>query len=289
MQTGASKLIYSSLQESTGQWRERLNGEGYLIFPSVLSAERIGAVRTALNPYLQGELLGRNDFEGRRTERVYALLAKSPVFADLVSDPLVMTLGEAVLGANFLLSACLAINLHPGETAQTLHFDDGFYRVPRPRPAYSLSVVWNVDPFTEDNGATEIIPRSHLWGEEGPHGHGSKDVMVPKHIRGEEGHPDLVPVKMPPGSLLIFLGTVWHRGGANRSDKARLAITPQYCAAWVRQQEAMVLAVPPDIAASYSEKVQQLLGYSIHPPFMGHVNGLHPKRTLAPKPVTNAH
>ncbi|HSB99382.1 MAG TPA: phytanoyl-CoA dioxygenase family protein, partial [Burkholderiaceae bacterium] len=93
-------------------------------------------------------------------------------------------------------------------------------------------------------------------------------------------HPDLQKVVMPAGSLMLTPGTLWHRGGANKSNASRLAITPQYCVAWGRQMESMLLSVPPHIVAQYPERVQQLLGYSIHPPFMGHVNGTHPNRVL---------
>jgi ectoine hydroxylase-related dioxygenase (phytanoyl-CoA dioxygenase family) len=93
---------------------------------------------------------------------------------------------------------------------------------------------------------------------------------------------------MPAGSVVVFLGTLWHRGGANRTDGSRLAITPQYCEPWARQQEQMVLSVG-DAATQYSERIRALLGYSIHPPFMGHVNGMHPLRLLDPEydPATN--
>ena len=77
----------------------------------------------------------------------------------------------------------------------------------------------------------------------------------------------------------MFLGTLWHRGGANRSDAPRLAITPQYCEPWARPQEQMVLSVGA-LAAQYSPRVRTMLGFGIYPPFMGHVNGLHPLRTL---------
>ena len=87
---------------------------------------------------------------------------------------------------------------------------------------------------------------------------------------------------MPAGSVVVFAGTLWHRGGANRSDRPRLAITPQYCEPWARQQEQQILSVGRR-AAQYSERIQSLLGYSIHPPFMGHVNGLHPLRLLDPR------
>ena len=89
---------------------------------------------------------------------------------------------------------------------------------------------------------------------------------------------------MPSGSLAITKGTLWHRGGANRSGRARLIITPQYCAGWVRQLENMCLAVRAEIASTLPERVRELIGYSIHPPFMGHVDGLHPKRLLRTAP-----
>lgn len=259
---------------------ERLHAEGYVILPGLLPAGQVEGLRAALAPWLQGRLTGRNDFEGFRTERVYALLAKNPVFADLAAHPLVLDVCEAVLGPNFMLSACLAINTHPGETVQPLHFDDSFYRLPRPRPAYGVSAFWAIDDLTADNGPTEIIPGSHRWGDDAPVGEALHQVFARGAQGVPEDHPDLQPVIMPAGSLMLAMGTLWHRGGANCSDAARLIITPQYCVAWGRQMESMLLSVPPDIVASYPERIRQLLGYSIHPPFMGHVNGMHPQRFL---------
>src|SRR6185503_9301898 len=90
----------------------------------------------------------------------------------------------------------------------------------------------------------------------------------------------LAPVVMPAGAVVVFLGTLWHRGGANRSAAPRLALSMQYCEPWARQQENFTLGVPREVARTLSPRVQELLGYNIHPPFMGHVNGLHPKRLL---------
>jgi len=259
---------------------ERLRADGYLILPSVLPAAQVQAIRSALQPWLRGDKPGRNDFEGYHSERVYALLAKSPVFADLATHPLVLDVCEAVLGPHFMLSACLAINTHPGETVQPLHFDDSFYRVPRPRPAYGISAFWTIDDFTAENGPTEIIPGSHLWGDDVPVGTALHTVFEQGGLGGPEKHPDLQPVIVPAGSLMLSMGTLWHRGGANNSAAPRLLITPQYCVAWGRQMESMLLSVPPATVARYPERVQQLLGYSIHPPFMGHADGVHPARSL---------
>ena len=273
-------LKHSSPDTPLPQLLRQLDDDGYVIIPSLLPPRQVQAIRDALAPYLQGKLKGRNDFEGYESERVYALLAKSPVFGELAAHPLVLDVCERILGPNFMLSACLAINTYPGENAQPLHFDDSFYHLPRPRPAYGVSAFWAIDAFTQGNGPTEIIPGSHRWGGDRPIGASFNEAFINGTTVPVEDHPDLQQVVMPAGSLMLTPGTLWHRGGANHSQGSRLVITPQYCVAWGRQMETMLLSVPPEIVATYPERIQQLLGYSIHPPFMGHVNGMHPNRTL---------
>jgi ectoine hydroxylase-related dioxygenase (phytanoyl-CoA dioxygenase family) len=239
--------------------------DGFVVLENAVDADVLECIRSEMSPWLGDDAYrGRNDFEGNLSNRVYALLAKAPAIATLVEHPWVIAMLDELLLPHFLLSANLAINLLPGETAQQFHIDDDFYRVPRPRPAISVSAIWAIDDFTADNGATEVIPGSHRWGDEVP----------------QVDH-DVVKVVMPAGSIVVFAGTLWHRGGANNSDRPRLAITPQYCEPWARQQEQQILSVGPK-AAQYSERIQSMLGYSIHPPFMGHVDGLHPLRLLDP-------
>jgi ectoine hydroxylase-related dioxygenase (phytanoyl-CoA dioxygenase family) len=265
-------------------WRDEFDHRGFLIFEHVLPPHRITEIRTALAPFLERDLTGRNDFEGFKTNRVYALLAKSPLFAELAIHPLALAFAEAELGPSCLLSALLAINLHPGETVQPWHFDDGGAKMPRPRPALGISAFWAIDDTTELNGSTEVIPGSHLRdgqaieGAANPTSFTNKTAPDADHDPGHR--PDAVKLTMPSGSLAIAKGTLWHRGGANRSDRPRLIITPQYCAGWVRQLENMSLAVPAELAEKLPERARELIGYSIHPPFMGHVNGVHPKRLL---------
>jgi len=267
---------------SFSSWREEFDRRGYLIFERVLAPDRVGEIRAALAPYLARNLKGRNDFEGERTNRVYALMAKSPVFAELAIHPLALAFAEAELGETCLLSALLAINLHPGETVQPWHFDDSVAKIPRPRPALGISAFWAIDDTTEQNGATEIISGSHLWDDQIFDGAALPADFTGKGADYHTGdRPDAIKLVMPSGSLAITKGTLWHRGGANRSDRSRLIITPQYCAGWVRQLENMALAVPADVAEQLPERARELIGYSIHPPFMGYVDGMHPKRLLS--------
>src|ERR1700712_157036 len=267
-------------------WREEFDSRGYLIFERVLAPNRIAELRAALAPFLERDLMGRNDFEGVKTNRVYALLAKSPHFAELAIHPLALAFAEAELGESCLLSAMLAINLLPGETVQPWHTDDGGVKLPRPRPAFGVSTFWAIDDTTELNGSTEIIPGSHLWDDSRIKGavnpaDFSNTAADVDHDSGDR--PDAVKLAMPSGSLAIAKGTLWHRGGANRSDRPRLIITPQYCAGWVRQLENMSLAVPAELAEKLPERARELIGYSTPPPFMGHVDGVHPRRLLQPQ------
>jgi ectoine hydroxylase-related dioxygenase (phytanoyl-CoA dioxygenase family) len=243
---------------------ETLQREGYVVLPNLLSPEQVAEMRDALAPHLQGRLMGRNDFEGFHSERVYALLAKDPRLALLVEHPRVLSIVDRLLSPHYLLSAFLAIQVHPGETPQGWHFDDGGCRIPRPRPMHGVSTIWALDAFTEENGATQVIPGSHRWSED-------------RQPTGAEA----VPICMPAGSVVVFAGTLQHRGGANRSPGTRLGVTPQYCQPWLRQLENMLLAVPAQAAARLSTRVQELLGYSIAAPsFMGYVDGMHPLRLL---------
>src|SRR5258707_11968068 len=270
-------------------WREQFDHRGYLIFERVLSPAVVADMRSAVAPYLARDLKGRNDFEGEKTNRVYALLAKSPLFAELAIHPLALAFAEAELGQSCLLSAMLAINLHPGETVQPWHFDDGGVRLPRPRPAFGVSAFWAIDDTTELNGSTEIIPGSHLWDEQAVEGAVKPadftNTAAPNADHDPGNRPDAVKLAMPSGSLARTKGTLWHRGGANRSDRPRLIITPQYFAGWVRQLPNMAFAVPAEQAQKLPERARELIGYSIHPPFMGYVDGVHPRRLLRTQPM----
>jgi len=238
----------------------RVQRDGYVILPDLLSAGQLAGMKEAVAPLLDRH--GRNPFEGRDTQRVYSVLNKTRACDVIADHPRVLALLDRLLLPNYLLSMLQVINILPGEKAQMLHTDDAFYPLPRPRKALGAAIIWAIDDFTADNGATDIIPGSHLWGEEAP------------------DPADRQPVVMSAGSCVFFVGTLWHGGGANRSDRARLAVTAQYCEPWVRPQEAFTLSMTRDTVRAVSEDIRRMLGYSIHPPFIGQVDGMHPKRLL---------
>jgi len=274
-----------SFEDAWDQFQE----EGYVILPGVLTPEQVEQQRAALQPWIDADIRGRNNFEGDRSNRIYGMLDKDPVFADLIAHPLQLAFAERELGKSCLLYACLAINLHPGETVQPWHFDDSHCGLARPREPLSLSTFWSISDTTEGNGATEIIPGSHKWGDEEPAGanRGSdfKTGVTDKTSHDTDDHPGMIRATMPAGSLMLAKGTLWHRGGSNRSDADRLIVTPQFCKGWCRPLEQQLLVVPPEKVARFPKRVQELLGYNIHPPFMGYVDGMHPSRKLATRPT----
>jgi ectoine hydroxylase-related dioxygenase (phytanoyl-CoA dioxygenase family) len=251
------------MPEQLDRLTEELERDGYAVVPGVLNRAEIDAVQEALVPHFGMGMRGRNPFEGHDTQRVYCLVAKSRAFDRLILDPLMLDVSERVLGPNFLLTATLAIKLEPGESAQDFHYDDIFYRLPRPRETYSVSTLWAIDEFTPDNGATLVYPGSHRWGDDRP-------ADVPK----------VATATMAAGSVLVYYGTLVHAGGANTSAANRLGISIQYATAWARQQENFMMALGIDGARELPPRLQELIGYSIHPPFMGMVDGRHPKKLL---------
>jgi len=237
--------------------------DGYVVLKGLLDPEPLMRVEAATRNLLGPT--GRNNFEGFKTQRAYGLLAKSRDLDVLAAHPQILGFLKARLHREPLLSAFLAINIRPGEDQQIAHYDDGFYNAPRPGPAQGLSVIWALDPFTAKNGATKVWPGSHLWPND----------------RQPTDEDPCVQAIMEAGDAIVFNGALWHAGGANTTaDQFRLAVTAQYCAPWLRTQENMSLAVPPQTVAELADPLPSLLGYQIHPPFMGHVNGMHPRRLL---------
>lgn len=244
---------------------ENFQRDGYVILDRALDRAQLAAIVAALAPYEAVKPMGRNAFEGEHSQRIYSLAGKGDVFLALAEHPRVVALLDRLLMPNYLLSTLQSIRLHPGERAQAWHTDDAFYFVPRPHALpLAVSVIWAIEDFTEDNGATEIIPGSHRWGMDLP----------------DTRDHDVTVAVMPAGSAIVFDASLWHRGGANQTAATRLALSPQYCQPWLRPQESQLLVVPPTAARACSERMRAMLGYSIHPPFIGQVDGMHPLRLV---------
>lgn len=240
----------------------RIDEDGFAIVENYLTREDVAAKRADLERILDSNPTGRNEFEGFNTQRIYAVFAKTRTFDTQAVDPLVTGVCERLLGPGFLLSAPVGICIGPGEKAQPIHTDDGVYPIERPHQPFVLNTMWALDDFTEANGATVVVPGSHKWVDQRP-----------------EEDTETIRATMPAGSVMFFVGGVFHGGGANETDRSRLGVILEYCAGYLRPQENHVLGVPKEIVASLPRELQELLGYSVLG-LLGNVDGRHPTKYL---------
>lgn len=242
-----------------------LDAYGYCVVEGLLPAEPVAAIRAELHRILAGVPGGRNPFEGYRTKRIYSLFAKTRCCDPLALNPLVLDVVDRVLGADAVLGGPTGIEIEPGEAAQMLHRDEDQYPVPQPAwTDLALNVVWAIDDFTEANGATRIVPASHRGA-----------------VLSVDEHTPTIAAEMRAGSAMFFLGSLWHGGGANRTDASRLGIAMLHVAGWLRAQENNVIGVPREIARELDPRLQQLLGWGTYRDFLGYVDGRHPRKHLS--------
>jgi ectoine hydroxylase-related dioxygenase (phytanoyl-CoA dioxygenase family) len=128
--------------------------------------------------------------------------------------------------------------------------------------------MWALTDFTEENGATRIIPGSHLRDHSPVYG---------KHY-------DSIPAEMKKGSVLVWHGSLWHGGGANRTSERRVGIAMNYCAGWVRQQENQQLGIPREVACGFEPRLRELVGYGVYRMLIGHIDKHSPVELLGDAP-----
>jgi hypothetical protein len=246
-----------------------LERDGYVILERAAPAPLMDEVARELAPWLERPVdqspLGNNPFTGMRTLRTSALIAKSRACGELALHPDVLALVDRVLGpqcARFQLSFTQAIKIGPGERAQAIHRDTTMYPFRRPGPEAFVNAIWALTDFTADNGATRIHPGSHLWD------------------RPPRAGDAVTCAAMARGSVVVYLGSVFHGGGANfTADEPRTGIAFGYTLGWLRQEENQYLAVPPEKARTLPLELQRLLGYADHYPFLGWYEGADPEVT----------
>ncbi|MGF7148943.1 ectoine hydroxylase-related dioxygenase (phytanoyl-CoA dioxygenase family) [Sphingomonas zeicaulis] len=242
--------------------------EGYCIIRDLVPTDNIAALdrqvmeRFTATPYCQG------DFYGTRTKRFGRLLLQAPATAALVQHPLIVAIAEQLLGDycdRIQLNLTQAIEIHPLEIAQAPHRDQDMWAGEKGRMEYLLNVMWPLTPFREENGATQIWPRSH-----GP------AALDPSPVT------PAIAAECEPGDAILFLGSTLHCGGANRTARPRRSIVTGYSLGWLKTYENQFLAYPPNIARGFGEALSDLVGYRQHRPNLGNFEGQCPSRLLGP-------
>ena len=178
-------------------------------------------------------------------------MARTPTSHKLALDPLINASCKEFLAPysdDYQLHLTQAAAIGPGEGKQGLHRDRGVwnYRVPRTIET-QFSTIWAVTDFTQDNGATQVVPGSHLWDDE--------RKPLPAEITCAE---------MKAGSVFIYSGSVLHGGGMNQTNQDRIGLLLHYTLNWLRQEENQYISCPPHVAKDFSPELRALIGYQTH-------------------------
>ena len=240
--------------------------EGYTIVEDAIEPELVDALRRDLEQlerFFEVEPAG-NSFEGFHTLRLYNLLAFGRLFELIPVHRHVLPIIDRVLDPGCLISSLSSIAIQPGETAQPIHADDQLIPIPKPHPPTVCNSMWALTDFTEANGATRLVPRSHLLDHSPDYG----------------ADYDTIPAEMPAGSVLIWHGSLWHGGGANATDETRMGIAMNYCAGYIRQQENQQLGLSRETVEGFSPRLRQLVGYGVYNMLIGHINKQSPEQLL---------
>jgi Phytanoyl-CoA dioxygenase (PhyH) len=223
--------------------------DGALIVRDAMPADILGTVVDELMPYVEATQPGRDGFTGYRTTRTGALVARSPACRTLVMDPLVRAMCDAVLLPNcerYQLHLTQVIRIMSGQAAQPIHRDRWAWGARLRGLEPQLNTIWALTPFTEENGATQVVPGSTDWPD-----------------KREATADEIAHAEMDAGSVLLYSGSVFHGGGANTTDGDRIGLNITYALGWLRQEENQYLACPPEIARTLDHELQALIGYQI--------------------------
>ncbi len=257
-----AKLTDSQVKE----YIRLVSDEGWAVIPDVIEDELIAEIENSLADLVERLNIKPSDnlFEGAKTTRAYNLLAYGKTFEKIPIQDDILKVVEGVLGNGLLVSSLSSIAIGPGEKAQPIHSDDQLIPIPKPHPPIICNTMWAISDFTEENGATRLIPKTHL------------EDHSPDPFKSYE----TIPAVMDRGSVLVWVGSLWHGGGANQTNETRTGIAMNYCAGYIRQQENQQLGIPLETIKGFPKKLQQLVGFSIYNGLVGHIEKKNPAKFL---------
>ena len=231
--------------------RADLAEHGYCLIADALDDAEVQRLRERLVDLAEAEITDGTDYvyENGSNQRIWTLLNKGSMFIDLALHPVALEYTGVLLGQPFLLSNIDANIAGPGGPPMFLHADQSFVPPPWHQPLVS-NIMWMLDDFTPENGATRVVPGSH------------------KLQRGPDYGPDMpesVPVCGPAGTAMVFEGRLWHQTGANTTaDERRHGILAYYCRPFMRQQENWFLSLDPAVLEAATPALRSLLGYDLY-------------------------
>lgn len=238
-----------------------LSEDGCVIISNLAAPELMDQILSELEPHIAATRGGDTDFLGHATRRIGALIARSPSVRSLVTNPTILNTLDIALGdhaSTFQVDLTQLIDIGPGEPGQMIHRDQwSFDHYPfQTGFEAEIATMWAVTDFTEEMGATRVIVGSNQW----------EDDLSELDSELTSG------AVMSKGSVLLYVGSLYHGGGANRSDVHRIGANIGYSLGWLRQEENQYLACPPEIARTLPEGLLRLMGYQRGTVALGYVD-----------------
>lgn len=240
-----------------------MDRDGAVIITGLMPNNEVEELHKELDVLFQQAPFCQGLFYGNNTKRLHSLVAKSENCRKMVMHNLMLEIMKRVLEGfcdKIQLNLTQGIQIWPGEKAQVLHRDDSMFPFKTKPFEFMVNAMWAYSEFTKDNGATIVVPGSHKWEDKN---------RIPKSS-------EITQAEMKPGEVLVYLGSLIHAGGENRSSSPRTGIAISYCLGWLRQSENQYFAAPPPIAKHFAKELQDLLGYCVQRPNLGMYEGNEP-------------
>jgi ectoine hydroxylase-related dioxygenase (phytanoyl-CoA dioxygenase family) len=246
---------------SASEVHDVLQRDAALIIDDLADVELIDRIADEMRPYIEATPSGTDDFSGRATKRTGGLIGRSPSTHEIVQHPMVLDVVGKLLhrAKNYQLHLTQLISIGPESPGQSIHRDQwafDFFEFPDDYDV-QCNTIWAMTDFTEENGATRLMPGS-------------------QHLPNSFEHTieETVPAEMSMGSCLLYTGKVYHGGGENRSDTTRVGMNITYNVGWLRQEENQYLSVPREIAEELPDDLLRLIGYRTGAYALGYVDDL---------------
>ena len=271
------QLIHISANTNINIIKQILDTHGCVVIDNILNDEQLFTLNKELTPHLKQTQDCKGEFFGYKTKRISSLMKKSKTCQEMAIHPTVTEIMDHFLKNEFSdqyqLNLTQAIAIGPNEDQQIIHRDDPMFPFLHSGYEAMINCMWALDDFTEDNGATHIVPGSHKWERETV-----LDTTGKNRIPQPE---EIIQATMKKGSVLVYMGSLYHGGGANVThNQVRRGVVISYSLGWLKQAENSFLAYPLDIAQNFPEQLQKLLGYFVHTPNLGCVEGQDPIHLL---------
>jgi ectoine hydroxylase-related dioxygenase (phytanoyl-CoA dioxygenase family) len=189
--------------------------------------------------------------------RLFDLVQKNAIFRDILLHPTALHFARHMLGPKPRLSNFSA-NVTgpgsgstgsgaPGSGAIGMHADQGYVTTPWPDWPIAVNIIWAVDDFTLENGATRVMPDSVRYG------HGPEWGLE---------YPEATPLLCPAGSIIVMDGRIWHQTGPNTTtDQRRIALFACYIRPWILPQVDWSERVPPALRTTFTPELREILGF----------------------------